>query len=98
MRGCSGGRPGGAFNNMVSARWRRRTGQGACLIKHGLLLFNISVDNSVERSRQARYTCMDAWQSTLDNNGQRVGDKHGFDAINSMHGGLMCMQTLASFY
>lgn len=86
------------FNNVVSARWRRRTGQGACLIKYALLLllFNISIDNSVEKSTCLRYACMHAWQSKLDSNGQGVSsDKHGFD---SMHGGLMCIQTLASFY
>ena len=38
------------FNNVVSARWRRRTGQGACLIKYAMLLFNISIDNGVEES------------------------------------------------
>jgi hypothetical protein len=30
---CSGGKPGVAFNNMVSARWRTRTEQGASLVR-----------------------------------------------------------------
>jgi hypothetical protein len=59
---------------MVSAKWRTRIEQGTSLVKRVVVVDERQLDN--------KSTChipYHAWQSTLNNNGQDVSDKHGVD-------------------